>query len=514
MSKNGAAAVRIFAFLCVSVITTRNILYAFQKASVADNEAHYDTSQLPLHSRNAISIEKEKPVFENDRQAASGSTTLKNISSVFSYRYPASARGKQMYYDAFPAKVSLKIYVYDDMPVEFVADIETHMYNKYVNESAELNIKADLAILQLFRTYPGRTWDPKKADIFFVPYPHASHCYVSGEGKGCDKVKNLGKLMRSLTYRTEANKDRHLFMTLQDHSHIAFRLRDMTHLKLVTGPRLPSSNDGVIVVPTFNDALQFQPSAVMRSEAWWTRPRKHAFCYFYAERHHGLKKSPNATRRFRRYFSNDIRQRYHKNEYILGKMPFLNVKMGHGERDWPSVKAEALQAYEDSIFCPVLAGDVAWQSRFFDVIMSGCLPVVLSWQIPEGNATSWFVPHYNVRPSTSTIQESYPFAKGVFRGDATIELDYEAFVVQAPGNETDERDVSNILKVMENMLLHQPEEIQRRQLLMKDAAIAFTYGLGEDSHRYNDAFARIVSALQRHVDICFKNKNPAEVANC
>jgi hypothetical protein len=294
-------------------------------------------------------------------------------------------------------------------------------------------------------------------------------------------------------------------MTLQDHSHITFRLRDMTHFKLVTGPRLPLSKHGVIVVPTFNDAPRFQPSMVIKSEDWWTRPRKYAFCYYYAERHHGLKKSPNATRRFRGYFSNDIRQRYHKNEYILGKMPFLNVKMGHGEREWPSIKAEALQAYEDSVFCPVLAGDTAWQNRFFDVIMSGCLPVVLSWRIPEDNATSWFVPHYNARPSTSTIQESYPFFN---------ELDYEAFVIQAPGNESDERDVSSILKVMEEMLLHQPEGIRRRQMLLKDAAIAFTYGLGEDSHRYNDAFARIVRALQSHVDACFKNKNPAQVVNC
>ena len=121
--------------------------------------------------------------------------------------------------------------------------------------------------------------------------------------------------------------------------------------------------------------------------------------------------------------------------------------------------------------------------------------MVLAWKVPHG--TSWFVPHYNRNPVASTIEESYPFAKGVFGGDEEIEVDYEAFVVQCEGNEQDERDVSCLRKHMLELLKNRPDEIRRRQLNMKKAAIAFTFGMGSDAHRYNDAFARVIRGLKR-----------------
>ena len=396
-----------------------------------------------------------------------------------------------------PVKDLLKIYVYDDMiPPEFTSDVEAFMYEQYVNVSAELNYKADLAFLQLFRSYPGRTQIPDEADLFFVPYAHASHCHILGMAKDCNGLKRkIASLFAALKYRNEY-KHKHLYMTLQDEGHIHFRLK-LEGIKLITGPRSPSDNSSIIVVPTFNDLPIFQPSSVLaRDEEWWTRPRKYAFSYFFAQRHYQdrLAKTPNSTRRFRTYFDLDMARHYGSKRTMAG-MPFVYHQMKHGENDWPTVRKLAIESYQDSVFCPVLAGDMAWQSRFFDAILSGCLPVVLAWKVPNG--TSWYVPHHNRKPVASTIEESYPFAKGIFGGDEEIEVDYEEFVVQCDGNQEDERVVSSLRKNMLELLKNRPDEIRRRQLSMKKAAIAFTFGMGGDAHRYNDAFARVIRGLKR-----------------
>ena len=46
-----------------------------------------------------------------------------------------------------------------------------------------------------------------------------------------------------------------------------------------------------------------------------------------------------------------------------------------------------------------------------------------------------------------------------------------------------------------------PDEIQRRQLMLKkEQVVIFTYGMGEDAHRYDDAFSRVMKLLEVYVD--------------
>lgn len=119
--------------------------------------------------------------------------------------------------------------------------------------------------------------------------------------------------------------------------------------------------------------------------------------------------------------------------------------------------------------------------------MSGCLPVVLSFNKSRvAGHKSWF------RSGKATVRSSYPFAKGLFSDDS-IAIDYESFVVQVPEN------VTNIKGVMEALLLD-PQELRRRQESMARYAPFLSYGTGQDAHKYDDAFLRIIKAIKHYLN--------------
>jgi hypothetical protein len=51
------------------------------------------------------------------------------------------------------------------------------------------------------------------------------------------------------------------------------------------------------------------------------------------------------------------------------------------------------------------------------------------------------------------------------------------------------------MKTME-LILANPAELRKRQLAMMKYALGFTYGMGNDAHQYDDAFAHILKAIR------------------
>jgi hypothetical protein len=170
----------------------------------------------------------------------------------------------------------------------------------------------------------------------------------------------------------------------------------------------------------------------------------------------------------------------------LAGMPFLCHELSNHKFN----EQDALKAYGNSIFCPVLAGDVCWQKRFYDVIFTGCLPVVLEWT-DHNRSTSW---RSWFKPTGTPVDECYPFMKGQFGNDDSIEIDYDEFVVRSPGNVSNKKDVSSIRKTMA-LLVKDTSRIQKMQLALMKAAQRMSFGLGVDAHQSNDAFAHILRAL-------------------
>lgn len=95
--------------------------------------------------------------------------------------------------------------------------------------------------------------------------------------------------------------------------------------------------------------------------------------------------------------------------------------------------------------------------------------------------------------SNTLFKDSYPWMKGAGVVDSSLEIDYESFVVQVTGG------VTNIKPVLEN-LLRNSSDIKRRQLNLMKVAPYFTYSMGNNVHKNEDAFQMILHSLQFHLD--------------
>ena len=142
--------------------------------------------------------------------------------------------------------------------------------------------------------------------------------------------------------------------------------------------------------------------------------------------------------------------------------------------------------YEESIFCPCFPGDTPTQKRFFDVILMGCIPVVLSFPTHvngKPDARSWH------QPGGQWMENSLPWAKGAGSLDPKHEVDYRSFVVEIKD------DVKNIRPTIE-ALMQNYTEIRRLQLNLMKYAPYFSYGMGTDSHKHPDAFSQIMESMK------------------
>lgn len=457
-----------------------------------------------------LSFEEDSRLYQPHQLGQSSlpkiSTYPTNVTSVFSFPAP------QYQHDTpSPVKDLLKIFVYDNLNKALGKDVENFLYNAFTNTSAGFansDWKSELALIELFRSFPGRTWNASEADIFIVPYAHAGHCLMTpGWQNGCGHVlPRMIKLLFSSLVHIKLYRDRHLFIRVQGRF-LAHKKIDRQSLAITTGPRRADLSTELVVFQ-FNDAPRFQPSSILsRDEIWWTRHRKYAFSFFFGANNPNIKLMIGG-RRFRTYFRQDMEQHYGSstNTTIAG-MPYqlhvFSTTAATADHGVNSEKlANAFDSYENSIFCPILAGDTSWQRRFFDAILCGCLPLVISWDTPKHlGGKSWFLPTSgNSHAITFSVQQTYPFAKGLFNGEKEVEIDYESFVVECPGNPANESDVSSIRQTIEDLLLHRPNEIRERQLAMQKIALSFTFGMGEDAHRYEDGFARMVRALRFTTD--------------
>jgi len=143
--------------------------------------------------------------------------------------------------------------------------------------------------------------------------------------------------------------------------------------------------------------------------------------------------------------------------------------------------------YQDSIFCPTLPGDTPPQKRFFDVIMMGCIPVVLEFDSGQEGKKSWH------QDGGHSLDNSYPWIKGSNSTHPKKEIDYRSFVVVVSGG------VQNVRPTIE-ALMQNYTEIRRRQLTLMKYAPYFSYGMGADAHKYPDAFSKILESLRFYVD--------------
>jgi hypothetical protein len=551
-------------------------MFSSNSITSTSNVTKNDTSSHASNTTYANSLQQWASIFSQKQWTDNPNATMLDV-PIKSYRSSGS-----------PVSDLLKIYVYehleDDLPASYASDV----YDWYTHERPESHWITDLPLIRLFLTFPGRTHDPSEADLFVIPYPHAGHCIQTPNYQiGCKQLdaKTVETtVLSNLQYYNQTSKHRHLFFlsdsAIIGHSWVSAKPLLVTygpiweHMSTKRKPKRYRSPRGHFVIPPFSGEGRFQPSFVDQTRRREQQEQQHyqphknqrdlSLVFIASDKNPSMPRSPRA---FRGYLLRELerirkeqeeeqqqkRPQMFPNHTVLpgvtsspaatiGGLPFVAGSNVSAFSPHDFAPNELYDLYERSVFCPILAGDITWQRRFFDVIACGCLPVVVAYPLTaksfrnhlqqyhsihkhQSNNTdsqqvttrilgqqqqqqqpvSWYVPEHGPHSvyDTWSVQESYPFVD---------QIDYPAFVVECEGNATHpEATAQNIVSTLETLLTERPSrdpttgrllptKLQQKQAALRAASTSLVYGVGPDAHRTNDAFAHLIRALRNYTD--------------
>lgn len=341
---------------------------------------------------------------------------------------------------------------------------------------------ADVTIIEKFKHYENLVNKTDEADIFVVPYPHSSQCRSPPHGENwmhCGGVSRdyTKKMVKSLFAFSPTTKDRHFFLLTGDWSNNHEHLEDMPLYATLGGyPNvyhnhlLPKGVNNIVIPPPVLEP-EYQPSALAKTN--WTRQRK-----FSVYMNAGL---VSAERREVDAILNSVPS--------VGGLPTIQTHI-EGHRNFPLPPSKIWENYRNTVFCPVLKGDLPFQKRFYDVSLSGCLPVVFttpSWDFKETNCNSWW------SWASPSYVDTHPFARGGRTRRRGQSIDYRDFVVEVSGGS------KNMIPTLEK-LMKDKKKLRAKQEALGRHARKLVYGLDDDMYAEGDAFDELLGRLEMHVE--------------
>jgi hypothetical protein len=177
--------------------------------------------------------------------------------------------------------------------------------------------------------------------------------------------------------------------------------------------------------------------------------------------------------------------------YTIAGMPIL--VSGISKSRTMVGEADIQQAYRESIFCPCLRGDEPPQKRFFDALLSGCIPVVLDHPSSELPHRSYFASNAHSNRIT------YPLAKGSFANDTEMGIDYSELVVAI--NET--CNFNCMMPILEDLIVNHPDIIREKQENIARYASLFSYGMEENGMQFPDAILGMLVQVRHYVNAVY-----------
>jgi hypothetical protein len=359
---------------------------------------------------------------------------------------------------------------------------------KFMNYKANYN--NDVAFVQWFEGYPQKTNIASEADLFFVPYPHWSHCICNRDLRAGSIACQMGvaeieeNVLKHLAHY-EAYKERHLFLFGTDWGIVRKAVRNhfLESMSISLGPADACKGKtkelcGHFVTPYLSSGAAFQPGAIRElGEDWWMS----------RNRTYSVGAAFGTPRDF------ELRVELMKNHSIhfgasVGGLPLDLLDLGLERRQL--LPSRITEVYNSSVFCPILPGDGCPQKRFFDVILNGCIPVVPVFTPSDerGYPTFW---KWSDRCS---IRRTYPFSKGYFFDDLDAGIDYMSLVVAFDGF----CGIPCMKSAME-AVMRNSTELQRLRGTMKEYAGLFTFGLGENMYKNVDAFTAMLVSVRHYL---------------
>lgn len=361
----------------------------------------------------------------------------------------------------------------------------------------KMNYNNDVAYLQFFRGYSHLTSDPADADIFLVPYPHWSHCLCKRDMSqsssrcpyGIDEIR--GEILDKLPYYQNFT-DRHLFLFGADWGLVKRQVQKAltNSMTISLGPAdgCKGRTDklcGHLVTPYLSAGAAYQPQA-LGDNRWQAQRREFSVG--------AVLGTPDDFR---------LRLELMRNKSIhvgdsVGGLPVKLIDLGESRTQL--APKEIMEVYRSSMFCPVLPGDGCPQKRFFDVILSGCIPVVPLFTPSDEEGYPTFFNWMN----RCSVRRTYPFAKGSFFGDPAAGIDYESLVVSFDGL----CGIACMKPAIEEVMRNQTA-IKILRGNMRTYAKLFSFGLDDNMYKSMDAFWAMLLTM-RHYVFNLMGKSPAE----
>ena len=487
-------------------------------------DAHIDADSLSVRTTSVLERQPIVDIANTSRENSESSTLADAMNQVVRMLLPRERADE--YIAKHPSK-GFRFFVYDSLPAKYTwssfAKCMEEKYNvpgwfdheKKGNEtsncdwgssictqtrsssstysSRRFNRNGDVVLSKIFTEYTGpmRTLDPKDASVFIVPYAATAHCACMNERARCRKVSNHDiktGVIDHLAYLNTSTSSRHVFLnSVQRELNHPFMWSLPLVVTLEANQQLCqlSQNCGHILQPYVNTNADYQPNHPQFLKTHATNSleqRDYAIVaamsgYIAKDRKHQLRKE----------FLQTMKVLSEKNNTIAGRSVFVSGL----QRRVIEREDEILSLYRRSVFCPCIRGDTPAQKRFFDALLSGCIPVVLEYEYShEEGYTSFF------RPNGTSTRLVYPFSKGIFHEEPNMGIDYSELVVAVNGT----CGIPCIIPTLEELLLHHPEQVIAMQKKIASVASLFSYGMESNALQHPDAIAGMLVQIRHFVE--------------
>ena len=348
-----------------------------------------------------------------------------------------------------------------------------------------LNFNADVALVEWFRKYPYQTQVAEEADVFIVPVPFWSHCMCARTHNGFWKFKARcaygfekveDELLTDHVVHHPLYRNRHVFIMGCDW-HLVGVHKWRSFLKQSVSLSLGASEDcsepcNMLLHPYLSTKRQHQPNTLLQ-QAWWqdNHVRDNTLTMAFG--------TPGYLTYRRRFYSSPDIDFLRNSSHQVQIMDFKKLRKTN-QVD----AAESL--YTRSIFCMILPGDSPVQKRFFDALLSGCIPVSPAFNTTGGEQSGWMA-------GAAAISITYPFSRFHFGNQGGIS--YQNDVMVTFDGECGARcAVEAMDRVMRNT-----SELNRLRSNVRRYAPLFTYGLDDNAYKNVDAFSAIIVNMRHYV---------------
>ena len=357
------------------------------------------------------------------------------------------------------------------------------------------NRNADAVIAQALVEYQGplRTTDPEKAELFIVPFPASAYCmcnHMKGREKLCSRsvgpnwIEN--KLVPHLSpiYNATTNAHKHVFLNslIRGPAQVSFDRvpgRPVVWTLDQKGKKKGSFDNTTFIIPYANLHPDYGPNHVPPGGD----PSKVTKKYSLVSDINRITVVSGSLER--QLFVEHARPYLEEHANMLGGMPvkvalpeLANNSKTKDQANSNATSAAAvfdenggLQRFQDAILCPTLRGDTPTQKRFFDALLSGCIPVLFKYSANDGKEITY------AGEGEADNRAFYPFAQGTFPGMPRMGLNYSELVVELElGN------ISSAFSLLDELIRNKMDQVIRpKQKEIARSANLFTYGLGKDA---------------------------------